>query len=483
MQNEWLSTIGNMYWFFMLVFYPLTIREAYMDIARAKLVSFYTISLLFFLANAVIFIVLRLKKKPLPALNISSSEKKWLVALTILITISFIKNGNYSRTMFGIYDTGTAFLFLLTIIATYLLLRFQEINEIIFASCASVGVIIVGGIAVFQYLLVDIGGMYTKLNGFSADTFLSTMSNIDLAGFYFAIMFPFSVYLLTKGKWRFLGTAGILFAGLGIVISNTDTALIGFIFEVLIIFLISIKEAEYRKNAFIAGIILGCSLFIIMLLRMTIGATREIDFIQRMVSSPVVVVLVLAASIVGLKSSNNEKAMKVFRGSIISALILLCLYPITIILYTKFAHPTADSPIRNVLFFDYLWGSNRGYIWRVNLDLFKEGSILDKLLGNGVESFGTMYQAKAEYFRDKYISLYEDKYLSDSHNTYLHVMFEYGILSLIAALGFIFTRAKNLITNENYFMKLKAVALIGALIIGIFIMSYNINMAFWTILL
>ena len=216
---------------------------------------------------------------------------------------------------------------------------------------------------------------------------------------------------------------------------------------------------------------------------MTIGATREIDFIQRMVSSPVVVVLVLAASIVGLKSSNNEKAMKVFRGSIISALILLCLYPITIILYTKFAHPTADSPIRNALFFDYLWGSNRGYIWRVNLDLFKEGSILDKLLGNGVESFGTMYQAKAEYFRDKYISLYEDKYLSDSHNTYLHVMFEYGILSLIAALGFIFTRAKNLITNENYFMKLKAVALIGALIIGIFIMSYNINMAFWTILL
>ncbi|MBP3261829.1 hypothetical protein [Pseudobutyrivibrio sp.] len=61
---------------------------------------------------------------------------------------------------------------------------------------------------------------------------------------------------------------------------------------------------------------------------------------------------------------------------------------------------------------------------------------------------------------------------------YLHYMIEYGIIGLISASSLFIYRAKMMLTDTDYFFKIKGIALITAMISAIFLFFNNINMAF-----
>ncbi len=485
MQNEWLQTLQNMYWIFIFVIYPVIFREAYADIGYAKLIAFYTVSFLFVVSNIVIFIYIKYQKQPLPHIFLSKKEKVLLATVAFLTLVTFIINGRYNETFFGFNDYASSFLYIETLIIVFVLISTQKINEVFFCACSSIGLIIVGGIALVQFLNYDFIHMYDSIDPvYSTLTFISTMSNVDCAGFYFAVMLPFSVYLLTKKWWNILGALGIIMSTFGVIISSSDTALVGFIIEIILIVLISIDADSYRTISFYTILFVSLGLSLIYGIRQILNETRTLSSVNILVTSLPVITFLLAISILLLFLNSKKISFKWLKVLLRASLVLIFLAPVYITIITNTLSPDKipSSPFLSMfssfLYFDNYWGSRRGYLWRCNLYLFSHGTVINKLFGHGACSFMNLYSNNEDLFHDMYENLYVNTLITDSHNMYLHFLLEYGLINLIAVISLLFCRLKYMKKSDNYYYRLKFCALVCAMVIAIAIMFYSIHMAF-----
>ncbi len=476
MTNEWLQSLNNFYCIFMLLIYPLIMRSAYYDISRAKLVAFYAISFIYIFSCLGIFIFMKIKKNALPLSNLTKAEKVWLGIGTVSILISFLLNGNYKSTLFGVYDYGSGALFLLTIIVTVFFLSLSGVNELIFCSCSAIALIITASTTILQFLNVS-----PTLEGTGG--FFGTIGNRDLVGFYFVVMLPFCTNLISKKRWNILGCLGIFLGTIGIVVSNTDIAIIGFCLESTIIVAMLLKDAEKKLDAYIYTLVVGISLLSTFILRTIFTNTYEIGDIEILFSSPVISIPIIVLSVIGLWLHNNTMFNKTIWILAIIGCILISLYPVYIITFTILASPDNESLLRNGLYFDNHWGSGRGYIWRCNVYLFTHGGFVKQLFGHGAVSFYNDYMANQELFHEIYEPMYVGENLTNSHNIFLHMLYEYGIFGVVSMLGIAISALKRMVHSEPLFYKMKFVALIVAMVTGALIMSYNITMAFIPMLL
>ena len=107
---------------------------------------------------------------------------------------------------------------------------------------------------------------------------------------------------------------------------------------------------------------------------------------------------------------------------------------------------------------------------------------MDKLLGHGAISFYHDYMANNEFFHNLFGPMFVGQELTDTHNVYLHFLYQYGALSLLSVLFFIFYRLKSMTNNGTLFYKMKFTSIMVAMIAGIFLMSYNFTMGLIPIL-
>ncbi len=481
MQNEWLQTIENMYWFFMLAAYPLTIRDGYFDIATSKLVFFLTISIIFVLSNIVIRSIDKIKNKTAFGIaEIPKAERILLAAVSVCILITFIKNGNYLITFWGPGETHNSILFLGLIITSYLFIRMTPFNKKLFTIFAVVGVTAVSVIAILQHFGLDPGNLFGAVTPYAnPQRFMSTMSNKDLVGFYLVIMFPYCFYLATLEKWRILGVIGAIITGCGIFVCDADAALMCFGFEMVLMVFICIDKPEFKQIFPVCLLGLGIGLTICGYFEPKVTNTLELSYLHRVFINPVVgcTVIVLAIAIF---FALKYVPPKCFKAVALIMLILLCLYPMYIAIYTHYRNglpQEPELPFDSFLWFNDGWGSTRGRITRITLGIFKESDFFSKLFGYGVHGYPMHYHDYCEAHNEQ-LAIQLAYY--DAHNMYLHFLVEYGIFGVfsICSLFVYRVRAMLICEDNDCFYKIKAIVLITAMINAILLFCNNINMAF-----
>lgn len=482
MHNEWLQSIGNMYWFFMLTAYPLTVREGYFDIATSKLVFFLTLSVIFILSNFVIRSYNKIKLQvPFGVDTLPKTERFILLALSACIIITFIKNGSYLISSWGPGETHTSILFLGLVILSYLFLRITPFNKKIFTLCAVGGVTLVSIIAILQHFGFDPGNLFGAVSPYAdPQTFMSTMSNRDLVGFYLVIIFPFCFYLTTMPKWNILGYIGVVTNGCAIFICDTDAALLCFGFEMVLMVFICIDKPDFAKTFPICLFVLGVGLTIVGYLENKTEATLNLSYIHTLLINPIVGIAVIILSVV-MYIMLKYRSPKIFKYMALIVLILLSLYPVYIAIYTLYRNSMPKTgkklPLDNLLYFNDKWGTTRGRLTRISLSMFNESDFLTKLFGYGVHGYPMNYYSYCQAHNET-AALKLAYY--DAHNMYLHYLIEYGLFGLISACSlFVYrVRAMLICADEDCFFKIKAIALITAMINAIFLFCNNINMAF-----
>ena len=73
------------------------------------------------------------------------------------------------------------------------------------------------------------------------------------------------------------------------------------------------------------------------------------------------------------------------------------------------------------------WGTNRGFMWRRSLDIFRDFSLWRKLFGSGPDTFYYMFQP---YFEE--LTKYWTSSTNAAHNEYLNYLITVGILGAAA---------------------------------------------------
>ena len=481
MHNEWLQTIGNMYWFFMLAAYPLTVREGYFDIATSKLVFFLTLSVIFILSNVIIRTLNKIKNKE--SFGVATLPKQELIlfcATFICIFITFLKNGDYLLSSWGPGETHTSIMFLSLILLSYLFLRITPFDKKIFSIWAVGGVSLVSLIAILQHFGLDPGNLFGAVSPYAnPQTFMTTMSNRDLVGFYLVIMFPFCFYLTTVPKWNILGFIGVITNGCAIFICDTDAALLCFGFEMVLMVFICIDKPEFARTFPVCLGGLGLSLTVTGYLENKIENTLELSYIHRLLITPKMGIAVIILSII-LYAILKRHSPKIVKYIALAMLIALSLYPVYIAAYTLYRNSMPKGkklPFDSFLYFNDKWGTTRGRLTRISLAMFKESDFFTKLFGYGVHGYPMHYYDFCKAHNEA-AALKLAYY--DAHNMYLHYLIEYGICGLATACSLFVYRVRAMLISQDddCFFKIKAIALITAMINAIFLFCNNINMAF-----
>ncbi len=484
--NEWLQTYSNMYAFFMLFAYPLTIRNSYFDISYSKLVFFYAASLLFIVACLIQFTVCKIKGINTNIVKLPLFEIVITAILFLSFFITFLVNGLYNITFLASGEAHMSILFLSICIIVFIFLQMIPPNRFIFAASAILGSAGVGILAVLQFFGYDPGNIFAAI-GQPIGSLMSTMSNKDIIGFYFTAMLPFGFYLATTKKWYYIliGTIGCACTELGIIVCDTDAAIACFGAELILLVMFCAHDEGFKIGYPICLAAMGIVHIIIGYMKLHAENTMTLSYICTQIIHPYVGMLLIGAGLLFfmlLRFVNH----KILKGLAVFVFLFILAYPIYIYLYTKNRDviSSAESlPYDSFLLFNERYGSGRGFLWMITLGIFKENNFLHKLLGVGAMGYNFKYIAFCN--THEHFAKYIDFPYYDAHNMYLHFLVEYGIVGLTSGLTFVIYRVVSMLrlNEEDCFYKIKAVVFLTAMISAVFLFCSNISMAFLPLLL
>nr|MCR4990182.1 O-antigen ligase family protein [Lachnospiraceae bacterium] len=273
--------------------------------------------------------------------------------------------------------------------------------------------------------------------------FLSTIGQKTWFSSYLMIAIPMSLHLFATVKNKTIGAlAGIsLFIEVtAAFLSYSDSALLGVAVMLVVMGFMYAGDKEGFERYLEMIFIVSLSFFAVILsgpYLYVFDAPVDEAVIMKIVNRPIpfMITSFLCSGISLMLSLYLRKKRTGFekqKGLIRTVLILLAVAGTLTVIFvlsgkdvTLFAKGTSS-------FTSDSWGNNRGFIWRIAIETFSQGSIKDKLFGVGPDLF---YNASDRFFHDEIYHVWGVSKLSNAHNEFLNMLVTEGILGLVAYAG------------------------------------------------
>lgn len=471
------------YWGLMFVVYPFVMTDGYFNISKAKLTGFYIVSIVLILGT-VINLIMMTNNRRILFLNEIKENRIFIGLCTgcfLSILLTGIINKNLIYSMGGEYEYGVGFIFLTVLIINVLCVNGFHGNSIVYTYLALAPGCIVATMSWLQYMGVDVAGLLVVVLEEQRQLLIGTFGNLAFTGFYFVILFPIAVYGFISNEAKALGIVSMVFLSIGVIITNTDGTLLAFVVEWIVMLFLLKKDKEKARDLFIVAIIIMMSWGALGFINIYSHGYIRLDAVERAAISLPVVLGGLVAAACGFaltKWAGNGKWLGVVSWTL---LIVLIMYPVMCAVYTLHPFGNTASFLGKLFYFDYHWGTDRGYLWRSAVAIFADGSFAQKLFGRGTGSFLQAYLYDYSYGIDAIeMGLYSNE---DAHNIYLQFLCEYGVVGVGLALGAIIYRLRTRFSSGDLFLQLRAVAFIGAMVSSAFLVVQGITLGFFGVIL
>lgn len=467
--------IGSTYVALMLILYPIILTDKYYNVTDTKLYCFYiltaTFSIIVFGLNYYGWLKgIKSEKKII--------TKTSLIYIGSIIVYTISNSKNFLSSMRGSEEYGVGIVFFIMLLMGALAIKYAGYEEYIFVYAAIIGATVTSFLGLLQFLGVDLFGLIISITVEDNNLFISTFGNTAIFGFFMVMCFPITAYAyLEKGKnISHVAAVGIVATTFGAVIANTEATLLAYIVEVLLIlFLYSKSVANVRASLKMLGII-AISMLIFNLMLLLAVDERALLGLQVSFINPLMwtIILIGINGLLMVLRKAKKDFSKVFRNIIWVILGLICLIPVIAVIYSRFFYVDLNSSISRVLYLDYNWGNRRGFIWNKTIELYIEGSLREMILGRGVGSFSSTFQA---VYGSESMDLF-GTFFDDAHNMFLQSLFEYGILGLGLIILLCIKNLSRLLKSENKFDKTRGIAFVGMMIASSCLIVQNITPAF-----
>jgi hypothetical protein len=252
-------------------------------------------------------------------------------------------------------------------------------------------------LALLNFIGIDVFHFFDYLSVSQAQIYISVFGNINVYGVYAVITAAISavLYVTCNGRReRVVYLIFSLFCIIGVIVSNSDTAGIGFLTAMLLVLFLALRSYEALRNylfiillTLVSGRIIGCGRF----LNLTYGRTVESVFSPLLYSNKVFIFIVALVAVIVLmdkysekiKCALNEYMLKKLNYiyAVILGIVIVCLA--CVLIYYNLICKNAPQWADNVFVINESWGSYRGYIWKNLIDGYKNMPFIYKLFGTG----------------------------------------------------------------------------------------------------
>lgn len=381
----------------------------------------------------------------------------WAMILFVsAATISTFQSEYFYESFWGNEGRYTGLFLILLYTASFFIitkcLKFKQWYLDAFVA-AGILVCIVG---ILHYFKIDPIGFKRDLSDLDYKIFVSTIGNINTYTSYVSLVVGVSTLLFCIEKDR---TKKLLYAIamsvsiFALITGISDNAYLAMIALLCFLPLYLFNNIRGIKNYTIILAILCTEFLLIDFIGQKIpGHVMEISGLFNVIAGfskmPVIVVVLWAAAV----TITIIEFQLVKRGMIVEnnlgrwiwlAILAIMFVAGCYLLYDANVMGNRDryGSLKNYIVFDDDWGTHRGYIWRVAMEIYGKFPFMHKLFGYGPDTFGII---TVHTYYDDMVNRYNEKFDS-AHNEYIQYLITIGIVGVTAYIGLICTSLVRLI--------------------------------------
>lgn len=312
---------------------------------------------------------------------------------------------------------------------------------------------LVYGLGILHRFEIDPLGMYQGLSMNQELEFLSTMGQATWFSSYVCTTFAIGLVLFYTGKktWVRIVTGIYSVVSFGILVTqNSDSAFAAIAGVLLVLGYFSLKDIKSWCR-FLQVFYLMWQSFtgVGILQRVFADRAVKLDPLSFFLSQSsfswgmLFVSLVLLAVFTCYAHRKPEQTLKLMKSVKKVYQVLLCLLGAAMIAGILFIYLNTKGYLlrwfgfqsqSEYLLFDMQWGNNRGSIWMLVWQAFREMPFYQKLFGVGPDSLSAYLYSVSEYEETLHL-LFGTTRLTNAHNEYLNSLMCYGMVGVSAWIG------------------------------------------------
>lgn len=311
---------------------------------------------------------------------------------------------------------------------------------LLFAACAS----LVSVIGLLQFYGYDIMGLSASAPPVSfpfGGIFMTTIGNVNVVSAFACFVIPLftALYLKTEDRLRYIYLATALLAWYLELIAHSDSGFVGLFgaFLLLLPFILSDLRSLAKLLVFVSGAGFVAFLYGTIAREQVApnidGVSGALFKANPAMLAIAVLALVLAVVVHLISKRYTLPAKLIKRAAAVIVIICICGA-----LLVGWFYPAREDG--NTFLYEYTqamrgqmadeFGSNRGYVWRISLEIYGETTPVQKLIGIGPGVFRQVFDE-----RNMEESVQRYGYSFDrAHNEYLQTLVTLGALGLLAYL-------------------------------------------------
>lgn len=457
--------------FVLLTVFPLYYHNYYFDILDSKYMFYYCTILIMAAIVLVIYtipILWKNKENGLldrwdKALKSIKLPDICMLLLILSATISTLQSDFKFEAFWGNEARFNGlFLWLIYGLAYLTITRLLKFRSQLLDYFLIVGVLVcLFGIT--DYFQMDLLGFKVRMRETQKSDFASTLGNINVYTAYVGMIVAVAMTLYTTSKSK-VKTAFyylvMMVSYVAIIMGKSDNGYlsIGIIFSVLPFYLFGTRAGIRRFFICIATLI-SSVWFVGLANKIWPDQVLFLDSVFGMMSRSnkliygVAGTWLLVAIVYVISKQMPEE--KVGRIPLIlwSSFIGICLLIGTYVLYDANIAGNGNryGSLADYLVFSDSWGTDRGFVWKLSMNHFKEFSLFRKLFGYGPDTFGILTHYKDF---DTMVE-YNNTIFESAHNEYIHYLITIGLTGLVSYIALLCSSGFRIISkckNDPYAM-------------------------------
>nr|MCR5108306.1 O-antigen ligase family protein [Lachnospiraceae bacterium] len=314
-------------------------------------------------------------------------------------------------------------------------------------------------LGILHRFLIDPLGLYEGIDEYYFIYFLSTLGQATWYSSFLCLIIPVPMALFiyeTRDRYRLAYAVYIMIASMSLVTQNSDSAFIA-LYAILTMLLLFSLDANNHLIKYLQLILLILFSFRLTGLLQVIFKDHavETDGMSKFFSQgmPVLILMLLIFAvylILSYQLSKRDFFISKYPGIryivIFCALLPLFIYLLLTVLVTL-GYITERNGLLSASYFmfDDRWGSQRGFTWRMTMEMFADMPLRNKLIGVGPDCYADY--AYEHRFEDMTL-VWGGDVLANAHNEWLNSLFTLGIAGAVSYLG-IFVSAAYLIASNK----------------------------------
>lgn len=436
---------------------PIYMKEGYYQIGTAKYNAFAHIVVFgmpVLLLLALIYIICSVKETGITMQGIKNLQKSmsvtdWFVlGYIVSVLLSFAACGQWKEAFWG-YNGWFMGLFsqLAFVLIYFLCSRFLKDSPLVLiVLCVVSSYVFILGIQ--HRLLIDPIGVYESLSDYYKTQFLSTLGQASWYSSFMTTVLPIGMFAF----WHFKNKVLRIISGLFVLVSfmtmvtqNTDSAYFGFLAATLVLFHVSIKNAERMRRLFEVMLLFSlapkCMQLLLKVYPNEIMTWDTISWIlvfdaRIWLLAILCAVMIVVFAVLDKKDKYPQKAMRILRTVVYVTIGGLVLLWIVLLIWSAKGPvpPVLEALSQKIpyLTWDSKWGNGRGFTWSITAQMLGEMNFKNRLLGVGPDCYAIYAHGN---YSEQLQAGWGDMVLTNAHNEWLNMFFVGGLLGGVLYLG------------------------------------------------